>query len=363
MARGQDPYTSLRDEYLSDSLTNMPKIIKYPRLRTKVYKSKGGQAYVYYTYDMRPEGKPDARLGSDYEQAIAQWDELHNKRPLTIGRLEEAFARWEEKELPQYSSPETRKGYTKNLRAIRPVFGQMAWDEVDLPILRRYLDLRSAKVQGNRELSLLQIIWSKALIWGLTKQQWPAMGVKNWKNTESAREFEVTSEMFRAVYAQSDQILRDCMDIASATGLRLTDARTVKMPVDGMIVHRASKTAKAVQYIAADSPVLSAIVERRESMEAYCPMLLSTSTGRAVSMQMLRSRWDDARDAAAYRAEIKGNRELGERIRAMYLRDMRKLAADLAESLEAASELLQHSSKSLTQKHYRTKAVTVKTVR
>ena len=48
----------------------MPKITKYPRLRTKVYKGKSGQAYVYYLYDMRPEGKPDIRLGTDHAVAL-----------------------------------------------------------------------------------------------------------------------------------------------------------------------------------------------------------------------------------------------------------------------------------------------------
>ena len=341
----------------------MPKVTKYPRLRTKVYKGKGGQAYVYYVYDMRPDGKPDVRLGKDYATAIEQWEQLHNKLPVTVGRLEEAFARFEEKELPKYDSKETRTGYAKNLRMLRPVFGGMAWDEVDLPALRLYLDHRTAKTQGNREMSLLRIVWGKALLWGMTRLPWPAAGVRGWKNEEQAREAEVTPAMFAAVYAQADQVLRDCMDIASATGMRITDARTVRMPVDGVITHRASKTKKAVQFIVADSPVLSALVTRREAMRASSVILLSTSSGRQVSARMLRERWDDARDSAAYRAEVTGDAELGKRIRAMYLRDMRSMAADLAADVETAAKLLQHSSKAVTEKHYRTKAQPLRAVR
>lgn len=341
----------------------MPKITKYPRLRTKVYKGPGGQAYVYYVYDMRPEGKSDVRLGSDYAKAIEQWELLHNKLPLTRGRLEEAFARWEEEELPQYPSAETRRGYSKNLRAIRPVFGAMAWDEVDLPALRTYLDKRTAKTQGNREMSLLRIVWGKAMLWGLTKQLWPAAGLRNWKNEENAREYEITTDMFKAVYTQADQVLRDCMDIASATGMRLTDARTVRMPQDGHITHRANKTKKPVRFNVAESPVLSAIVSRREAARLDCVMLLCTADGQQVTQSMLRRRWEEARDSAAYRAEIAGDAGLGAKIRGMYLRDMRSLAADLAGDIDEASKLLQHSSKSLTEKHYRTKAVLLKTVR
>ena len=341
----------------------MPKVTKYPRLRTKVYKGKGGQGYIYYVYDMRPEGKPDVRLGKDYAKAIEQWEQLHNHRPLTVGRLEEAFLRFEENELPKYESQETRKGYAKNLRALRPVFGQMTWDEVDLPILRQYLDLRSAKTQGNREMSLLRIVWGKALLWGLTRLPWPAAGVKNWKNEEHAREYEVTEAMFQAVYAQADQVLRDCMDIASATGMRITDARTVRLPKDGFITHRASKTKKLVRFAVADSPVLSSLVAKRQAMQDHCPTLLSTSTGRQVSPSMLRGRWDEARDKAALEAEKAGDMELGQRIRGMFLRDMRSLAADLAGDVDEASKLLQHSSKTITEKHYRTRAETLKAVR
>jgi len=50
-------------------------------------------------------------------------------------------------------------------------------------------------------------------------------------------------------------------------------------------------------------------------------------------------------------------------IKAMYLRDTRKRAADLADDMDEASKLLQHSSKSLTAKHYRTKATELKAVR
>ena len=190
-----------------------------------------------------------------------------------------------------------------------------------------------------------------------------AAGVRGWKNEERAREAEVTAAMFAAVYAQGDQVLRDCMDIASATGMRLTDARTIRMPVDGVITNRASKTKKGARYVVADSPVLTALVARREAMKAHSVMLLTTNTGRQVSARMLTDRWDSARDSAAYRAEITGNEQLGQLIRAMFLRDMRSLAADLADDLAEASKLLQHSSQAVTAKHYRTRAQTLKAVR
>lgn len=329
---------------------------KYPRLRSKTYKGAGGQIWTYYVYDMRGTGKPDVRLGRDYATALEQWNKHHNHLPLTLGRIQEAIDKWREHCLPQYENPETRKSYAKQLANVEGAFGQMAWHEVTLPDMRRYLDKRSAKTQGNRELSVLSIVWGKARLWGITNLHWPAEGVKDWKNIESAREFEVTDALFDAVYTQADQVLKDCMDIATATGMRITDARTVRMPQDGKLRFRANKTGKWAHFEVADSPVLTALLERRGNANSV--LLLTTPTGRQVSARMLRDRYENARDKAALACPA-----LSEEIRAMYLRDMRKRAADLADDTAEASKLLQHSNIKLTEKHYRTKGTQLKSVR
>lgn len=47
------------------------------------------------------------------------------------------------------------------------------------------------------------------------------------ENKEPPRKVEVTDAMFAAVYEQADRVLRDAMDIATSTGMRVTDVRTV----------------------------------------------------------------------------------------------------------------------------------------
>lgn len=329
---------------------------KYPRLRAKTFKGAGGQVWVYYIYDMRGTGEKDVRLGTDYAQAVELWHKLHNHIPLTVGRIQEAIDRWRAEVLPAYENAETRKQYTKQLRNIEAVVGQMAWHEVTLPLLRGYLDKRSAKTQGNRELSVLSIVWGKARIWGITALPWPAAGVKDWKNSEQGREFEVTDALFNAVYAAGDSVLKDAMDIATATGMRLTDVRTVRMPVDGKLRFRAGKTGKWAYFDVSQSPVLTALIERRGNADSV--MLLCTGTGRQISASMLRGRYDKARESAA-----KANPKIADDLRAMYLRDSRKRAADLADDSASATALLQHSSASLVSKHYRTKATQLKAVR
>ena len=334
---------------------------QHPRLHGKARRRKSGKVVVYYFYDRRPEGLPDIPLGRDYDEALKRWREIHEHAPRIAGTLQEAFERWERDVLPT-KKPVTRRGYALNLKRLKPVFGPATWDQVDFPALKTYLAKRSAKTQANRELSLLQVVWNWARGEGLTSLPWPAAGMERsrWKNEETPREFAVTDELFAAVYAEADAVLRDCMDTATATGMRLTDCRTVLLPRDDVLTFKASKTGKRAEFSVSASPVLSAVVARRRAIQADHLMLLSTPAGKAVTPTMLRDRYELAREAAAKKAEAQDLPEFAAAIRAMYLRDMRKRAADLAEDPTA---LLQHDSKRLTQKHYLSKPARLKPAR
>jgi hypothetical protein len=327
---------------------------QYPRLRHHTRRRASGKVVTYYAYDRRPEGLPDVPLGRDWDAALKRWDELHNRLPRIAGTLEEAFGAWERDVLPAYASAETKRGYTKSLRRLRKCFSEATWDGVTLQDLRGYLKERKAKTQANREIAVLSLIWNWARVEGLTDLQYPAAGLRGsrWKNPEKARTFRPDDELFAAVYEHADQVLKDCMDIASATGMRLTDARLVVMPRGDVLHLDASKTGKAIGFDMNLSQVLPGLLARRRGYRADHVMLLSTPTGRKVSYGMLRSRWDAARAAAAEAASKADNAALAERIKAMWLRDMRKLASRKAGTKEAAARLLQHSGTRLIEAHY-----------
>lgn len=345
----------------------MPKVTKYPRLRTHIRKGKAGQVYVYYAYDMRHDGLPDVPLGKDRDEALAKWEELHLKKPRIRGTMEEAFSKWEAEELPGYDNPETRRGYAKSLKWLRKVFASATWDATKLGHLVGYLKARQGKTQANREMALLQVIWNKARIWNMTALPWPAAGMERskWRNKESAREFEVTDELFAAVYEQAEPMLRDCMDLSTATGMRLTDCRTVLLPPDNVLKVRASKTNKRASFDLALSQVLPDLLARRRAMDDKVThlMLLTMPNGSPVTPAKLRGAYDRAREKAAAKAKEQGRSAFAASIEAMVLRDMRKRASDLADSLEEASRLLQHSSVALTDKHYRSRGARLKPVR
>jgi hypothetical protein len=343
----------------------VPKLTKHPRLRVHVRKGKDGRVYTYYFYDMRGEGVPDIALGKDREDAIAQWDELHNNKPRIKGTLEEAFLKWEQEKLPEYTNAETRRGYAKSLKWLRKAFKTATWDATTLVYLVEYLRGRKGKTQANREMALLSVIWNNARLWGMTTLPWPAAGMERskWKNKESAREFEVTDALFDAVYAEAGQMLRDCMDLSTATGMRLTDCRTILLPADNILHLKASKTQKRADFDLSLSQVLPDLLRRRRAIQTSTLMLLVTEDGYPVFGKDLRREYDKARSKAAAKAREQGQDAFALEIEAMVLRDMRKRAADLADDLAGASKLLQHSSEALTQAHYRTRATKLKPVR
>ena len=339
---------------------------KHPRLRVHIRRRRDGRVRTYYFYDMRHEGKPDIPLGTDYDDAIRQWEELHHHKPRIAGTLMEAFEAWEREALPGYENPGTLRNYKAHLARLKPVFGPATWDGVGMPQLKAYLRARSAATQGNRELALLSIIWNWARVEGYTSLPWPAAGLERsrWKNREQARRVTVTDAMFDAIYAQAEPMLRNCMDLATATGMRLTDCRTIAMPRGDVLTLKASKTGKEADFDLSLSEVLPRLIERRRALSgAMHTMLLSMPDGKPVTPSKLRGAYDRARAAAALAAEQAGDAELAAAIRGMFLRDCRKRAANLAGSLAEASDLLQHSNARVTQTHYRTRATKVRPVR
>jgi integrase len=317
---------------------------------------------------MRPEGGQDVPLGTDREKALARWDELFHKRRRIKGTLEEAFKRWEEEKLPEYDNAETRSGYEKSLRMLRHKdhdFSVATWDGVTMGDLVDYLKVRSGKTRANREMALLSVIWRQAIIWGMTTLPWPAAGLEKskWKNKEKPRRFIVTDALFDAVYEQAEPMLRDCMDLSTATGMRLTDCRTIVLPADNILHLEASKTGKAADFDLSLSQVLPDLLKRRKELKAPHLMLLSMPDGSVVTPAKLRGAYDRARAKAAEKARQEKREEFAQDIERMILRDMRKRAANLAEDADEAQKLLQHSSKTVTLTHYRTRAEKVKPVR
>jgi len=326
----------------------MPKKSKYPKLRVHVKKGNGSQIWRSWWYDMRGTGKPDVSLGTDYAEAVRRWDEIHNERPRVAGTLEEAFREWEKDPELQQKSAETRIDYAKCLRQLRPVFGSALWSDVTLPVLVQYLKKRSAKERGRHEMRCLSVVWNWSRLHGYTDLPYPAHGMQRskWMGQSGARQVEVTDEVFEAIHKHADQTLRDAMDIATATGLRVTDVLGLRLSdVRGdWLQVQANKGGKVAKFDIRESAVLAPIIARRKAMRHPEHLfMLAAEHRKPVTYRMLNDRFVKARAAAA--------KEVPE-CASMLLRYMRKRAAQLTEDVDAASKLLQHSSKATTRRHY-----------
>jgi len=334
----------------------MPKTSKHPKLRRSVKRGRAGQVWVSYWYDMRGTGQPDVPLGNDHAAALCRWAEIHLDAPRMAGTLEEAFCGWERTALPAYTNTETRRGYGKCLAALRPVFGRARWDDITLPILAAYIAKRTAKTRGRHEMQLLSVIWGWARLQGLTSRPWPAAGMQRsgWKGKAGVRRIEVHDEPLAAIYRHADQCLRDALDIATATGLRVLDVLALRLSDvrDGRLVVDAGKTGKRAEFVLAGS-VLLPLIERRKALRGCEHVFLLAAGRRPVTYRRLSDRFAGARAKAAVECPAAA---------LLWLRDMRKRAAQQSATLQDASTLLQHSSLSTTRQHYR-QGETLKPVR
>ncbi|AZD55313.1 Integrase [Pseudomonas chlororaphis subsp. aureofaciens] len=81
-------------------------------------------------------------------------------------------------------------------------------------------------------------------------------------------------------------------------------------------------------------------------------VLITNASGLRMSQQMLRNRWDEARENAVIKADAEGDTALAASIRQFQFRDIRpKAASEIA--LEHASKLLGHTSEEITKRVYR----------
>lgn len=330
----------------------MPKQSKYPKLRVLIRRGKSGQVWTSYRYDMRGTGKPDIPLGTDHAEALRRWAELRFDAPQIVGTLEEAFRAWEQGGIEvrpdgRRRSEETIRGYRKCLAALRPVFRAARWDEVDLPALVKYRNERPAKGRARQELQVMSVIWGFARLEGMTALHFPAAGMQRsgWKGVPGVRQVEVKLDAFEALHKHADQTLRDALDIASATGLRVTDVLKLRLSDvrDGQLVNVANKGGKRGEYDLSASTVLQPIIDRRKANKRAQHLFILAAGKNPVTYRMLADRFTKARAAAAKECAEAGQ---------LWLRDMRKMAGQLAPSLAEAQKLLQHSSPSTTRLHY-----------
>jgi len=341
-----------------------------PRFRVRTRRGAAGQVYTYYFWDGRTQGRGEVPLGSDFTAALERYEELEGLRSARKDKIAEAFDRFEREVLTpeHYPSATTRRDYLLCLTKLRPVFGNAVWASVKTPHLAAYRDKRSAKTRANRELAVLSIVWGWAREWGLTQLPYPGFRMR--KNKERARLVQVSDEAFEAIYAEADPVLRQALDTITATGLRITDVLQLTLPqfnggqllrVTPSKTQRKGKTIELALNDPEHPTILADLYAARMAHRGALHMRWLAGRGNeTITYRMLADRFGDAREKAAKKAAESGQDAFSAHVRGLILRDMRKHAADKAESLRHAQELLQHDDVRVTRLHYRGKGERVK---
>jgi len=226
-------------------------------------------------------------------------------------------------------------------------------------VIAQYRDARTTKVRANREIALLSHAFTIAREWGLTDKANPCFGVR--RNKEKPRDYYAGETVWNAVYAEAAQELKDAMDLAYLTGQRPADVLKIAATDlnNGFLLIGQGKTEKRLRLRLEEEGVqseLSAFIEDLQERRAIngirTSTLITNAPGLRMSQQMLRNRWDDAREKAAIKAAADGDPALAVSIRQFQFKEIRPKAASEIE-LTHASRLLGHSTEEMTKKVYR----------
>ncbi len=322
---------------------------------------KSGEIWTSYYYNGRDsDGKrKEIPLGNDLDQAKVEWARLERKAPLKPNHLLGYLFDRYEKEIIPGKKPRTQSDNRKELKQLRKSFEKAPIDSITPQVVAQYRDARTAKVRANREIALLSHMFTVAREWGLTTNANPCFGVR--RNKETPRDFYAGETVWDAVYAQAVQELKDAMDLAYLTGQRPADVLKIAATDlnSGFLMIGQGKTEKRLRIRLEDagaqsglSTFIDDLQERRALNGIKTSTLITNTSGLRMSQQMLRNRWDEAREKAAVKAGADGDTALAISIRQFQFKDIRPKAASEIE-LTHASRLLGHSTEEMTKKVYR----------
>lgn len=356
---------------------------------------------VHYYLDTGGKPRVEIPLGSDYVQAVAKWAALTSRpappapdAPITFvdvlnGR---GVCDGYRKDVLPTKAPRTQQDNEKELAWLLKFFGDppAPLDSIEPSHVKQYLRWRvkaaraaaEAKneerrkagraevpiatnlghVRANREAALLSHIWNYAREEGLTKLPNPCAGVG--KHEEEGRDAAPDSELVGRVMLEADKPLQFAMRLADIIGQRPADVRRCsetdiegEVPGGVLKVRQGKTGAKLRIMIEGDlADLLREIREYKRTIAAqrladgrsvvHTMALLVNEKGEALSYNMLRNRFDDARKRAGVVKDLFQFRDFRAKV---------ATATDEAEGTRAAQALLGHTTEGMTATYIRHK--------
>ncbi len=335
------------------------------RVRKTLKSGKVWEAFYYNGRDAEGQ-RVKIPLGTDLNDAKREWARLERKEvPQDTGLMRFIIDRYQREIVPT-KAPKTQRDNNSALKFLRKVFDNAPINSITPQVIAQYRDERGkvAPVRANREITLLSHVFNLAREWGYTSKENPVRGVR--KNKEKPRDFYADDAVWAAVYSVASPELQDAMDLAYLTGQRPADVLKMRRSdvKDGALEVKQNKTSKKLRILLDDPEggrtKLGQLLDRIKARprEIASLVLIATPAGVALNQWTLRTRFDDARAAAAKAADEAGDADLAGRVRAFQFRDIRPKAASETD-LAHASKLLGHTDKQITRTVYQRVGETV----
>jgi integrase len=363
-------------------------------------KQRSGKIYYYLAAKDPATGKvKEIPLGDDFIMALQKYCEMVKTEDKPAVTWLDVVKRYMVERLPTKAKT-TQDNEISRLKQLNKFFEEVPSIEAIEPRhFRLYRDWRinskaeaeakrikdgkpasrkgDGQVAVNREITLFSTVWAFARHKDFTRLPCPADGVERFKE-RGRKDIYTEDEVLEAVYNAGDQALRDTLDLAYLTGQRRADvlamSETMIRPAkyrqpDGSVIDvptipvKQEKTGNKVRMVI-DGELAELIARIRAAKKAKTGTgnvvslsLLTNEAGERLTMQMVRGRFEKAREIAAKAADEAGAADMAQEIRNFQFRDLRaKAGSDKAEttgSMIEAQKMLGHSAASTTEIYVR----------
>lgn len=285
-------------------------------------------------------------LGTDYAKAMAIWAIRIAEQCAEVVTVGELLNRYIVEVVPT-KAERTQKDNLYEIRYLRAFFGEMSCTDVEAKHVAAYLDARTAKTRGNREVALLSHAFNKAILWGICKYN--PCSVPGMRNKEAPRDRYVTDEELAAFRSLCPDWMKIYIDLKGLTGLRQQDLLTLQwndITEKGITVCPIkTQNSTRKRMLIAMTPELSSLLELLPKSGEYCFM---TRLNRPYTASGFQSIWK--------RAMTKFIRTGGVRFHEHDLRG--KVATDMDDPV-AAQKLLGHKNMGMTEDYIKARQTEV----
>lgn len=303
-----------------------------------------GRVFYYTPY---VDGKLKwIRLADNYPEAISAWAKYEGA--VTVGTtVGHAIDRVLIEVVPTKAQA-TQREYVRYASALRKVFADCALRDVRGTHVAQYLDMNRAKIQANREIALLSLVYRSAIKWGWCDTN-PCIGID--RNPENRRTRYIEDHELETLREHASDQMRAMIDLVYLTGMRKGDMlklRLADLQEDGIFVEQ-SKTGK--RQIFEWTEALREVVDRARGLRRRIGSLylFAGSKGQAYTSSGFDSMWQ----------RMKRKTGLDD----LHFHDLRAKTGSDSESDAEAAKLLGHADPRMTRKTYRRRGEKVRPLR